>query len=887
MKTSKPGIAMKQNQTARYMILWVLLLCASAVLSQKPDFYFEHLQTSQGLSMNNVNTITRDQSGFMWIGTEDGLNRYDGYEFMVYRQIEDNPHSVCNSFIRALLYDSRNRLWVATRNGLCRYVPEKDNFIRYSIGKNDSLRSLNADIQSLLEDTKGRIWIGGENGVDCLNPETGIFQHYAPDPENPNSLSNNTVYQIAESRKGLIWIATENGLNLLDPETGNFRHFFSNPNRSNTLSSNYIRSLLVDDQDNLWIGTYEQGLDYYDIHNKQFIHFTYGLHKKNALSHFQINDLAFHWSGNIWAATTEGLNLIEINPNRIQDSRIHQYLENPNNSSSLSASHIQSVWLDSSRIWLATRFGGINIYDKYGSKFRKYTTVSLDGNGLSHANVTSFTQDDQGQIYIGTDGGGINIWDPRTGKFRYLMHDPGNPNSLTNNKVLSVLFESPHTLWIGMWSGGVDRYNLRSGRMAHYQNDPNDPESLSSDNVFYLFMDHKKQLWVGTWSGGLNRYHRQTGRFIRYPYNVSDSSGTSGETIISIYEDHENRLWLATEGQGLNGFDHEKNRFVHYQNVETDTTTISGDYVIAMLQDSQKRLWVTTTNGLNRFDPETGIFTAFHEKDGLPAETLYGILEDDNKHLWISSIRGLSRITAQSIGEKTTIQSTNYTLQDGLQGEQYGQWAYFKNRDGAMYFGGLNGFNLFHPRDIRENPIPPKILINGFQLSLKPVSFREPDSPLKKPVYLTDKIALGYQESMLTFEFVGISFTQPEKNQYAYRLDNFDQEGKWHYSGTERKATYTNLDPKTYTFEVKASNNAGIWNDQPASISVTITPPFWETPLFRAAAIFVLAALILAVYQWRTRSIRRKNEQLEAEVAARTEEVVKRKDEIEQAYNRM
>ncbi|MFC1569905.1 two-component regulator propeller domain-containing protein [bacterium] len=877
----------KKNKLICFLIFFLFGILGIPLFSQIQHFDFNHLGTDVGLSMNNVHAITRDQYGFMWFGTEDGLNRYDGYQFTIYRQVADDPHSLTNSFIRALIYDSKNRLWIATRDGLCRYVPERDHFIRYESGMNDSLKTANSDIQTLFEDSKGKIWMGGEVGIDCLDPETGIFRHFLPDPENPNSLSHNTIYQIKESKSGLIWIATENGLNLLDPNLEKFQHYFPDPKNRNSISSNYVRSLLVDDQDNLWIGTYENGLDYYDTKNNKFIHFKYGLGKENSLSNYQVNDMAFHWDGNLWVCTTEGLNFLEINRNRLQSSKISQYLEDPNNSSSLSASHIQEIWMDSTRIWLATRFGGVNIYDKYGSKFRGYTTVSMDGNGLSHSNVTSFTTDNQGRTYTGTDGGGVNIFDPQTGKFRYLMHNPNNSNSLTSNKVLSVLFEPPNTLWVGMWSGGLNRYNIRSGQIKHYRNNPNDPSSISSDNVFYLFLDHNNQFWVGTWSGGLNKYNRSTDSFTRYSFNVTDGTGTSGETIISMFEDNDKRLWLATEGQGLNYFDRDNNQFIYFLNDEADSTTISGDYAIAVLQDSQDRFWVTTTNGLNLFNPETGVFTAFHKEDGLPAETLYGILEDDNGNLWISSIQGLSKITVSEMNGQTSIQCTNYTIQDGLQGEQYNQWAYFKDQEGVMYFGGLNGYNVFHPDDIRQNPIPPKVLINGFQLSLKPVSFQEVDSPLQKPVYLTDEITLNYKESMLTFEFVGISFTQPEKNQYAYRLDNFDKEDEWHYVGTERKATYTNLDPKQYTFQIKAANNAGIWNKTYASIRIVIPPPFWKTKWFITLIIIFGIALATGLYQWRTNAIRRKNEHLEAEVAARTEEVIKRKNEIEQAYNRM
>lgn len=474
----------------------------------------------------------------------------------------------------------------------------------------------------------------------------------------------------------------------------------------------------------------------------------------------------------------------------------------------------------------------MNIHDKYGTKFEKYSTVSGSGNGLSHLNVTSFTEDDQGRIFIGTDGGGVNIFNPVTGKFGYIKHDDRDPGTLSNNKVLSVLYEAPSTLWIGMWDGGVNRYNLRTGRIVHYVNNPADKGSLSGNNVFYLYLDRQRQLWVGTWGAGLNRYDRSSDRFIRYPFIVANGTGTSGQTAVSLYEDRQGRIWIATEGQGLNRYDRKTNRFVYFQNNPKDSTTLSSNYVIAVLQDSKGRLWVSTTNGLNLLNPGTGRFTVFHKSSGLPAETLYGILEDNEGFLWISSIKGLSKVSVKESRGKTDIQCINYTLQDGLQSEQYGQWAYFRNHEGMMYFGGLNGFNRFLPSEIRRNPIVPKILIDHLQLSMKPVTFTDAHSPLKKPMYLTDTLTLSYHENMVTFDFVGISFTQPENNRYAYLLENFDKKNDWHYIGTDRRATYTNLDPGEYVFRVRASNNDGIWNERGASLKLTIKPPFWRKPWF-------------------------------------------------------
>ncbi|MBN1783105.1 hypothetical protein JW948_18360 [bacterium] len=875
----------KRSLATRAVILCILAGgCLQPILSQNHHINFEHLGTQAGLSMNNVNAIVRDQFGFIWVATEDGLNRYDGYRFRIYRNDPDDPHSLTDNYVGCLLIDSRNRLWIGTRTGMNLYNPELDNFSRFTTGTDDSTRLNNKDIKDITEDSKGNLWIAGDTGVDQYIPERGIFRHFKPDRENPQGLSNTNSYKIVENHEGKLWIATGNGLNLMDPETGKFRRFFPDPRNPYSISSNYIRALLPDRNNNLWIGTYENGIDYYDSATDRFIHFEYGKGRRNALSHHQVNDMAFHWDGNLWVATTEGLNFIEIDHRQIERSRITQYLEDPNSSTALTASHIQSIYMDSSRVWLATRFGGINIYDKYGSKFQKISTVSTDGTGLSHLNVTSFTEDSRGRLIIGTDGGGVNIQDPETGEFRYLFSTPGNPNSLTSNKVLSVLYEAPNTLWIGMWSGGVNRYDLQTGRMIRYRHDPRNPWTISNDNVFCLFIDSRNQLWVGTWSSGLNRYDRGTNSYIRYPFNVTDGSGTSGETIVSIYEDSEKRLWFTTEGQGLNLLDHKNNKFTYYQADENDPASISGNYTIAVLQDRQGRLWVTTTNGLNLLDTKTGKFTVFHQDDGLPAETLYGIREDNEGNLWISSIHGLSCVTPVTDNGKTTIQCTNYTLQDGLQGEQFGQWAYFKNSQGLMLFGGLNGFNLFDPDNIQKNPVPPVTLINGFQLSLIPVDFRNPGSPLSKPVYLTKEITISHNESMLTFEYVGISFTRPENNQYSYTLENFDRKDEWHKVGTERKATYTNLDPGTYIFRVKAANNDGIWNETGTALTIHIPPPFYQRAWFIILMVLALLALAYWGYHARMRSLEVRHQKLENEITERTAELKAKSVEIESSY---
>ena len=545
----------------------------------------------------------------------------------------------------------------------------------------------------------------------------------------------------------------------------------------------------------------------------------------------------------------------------------------------MSTNPVQRILVESTRIWLSTRFGGVKIFDKYGGKFRKFSTVAE--NGLSHPNVTSFSEDPQGRVYIGTDGGGVTVFDPSAETFRHLKHSGADPNSLANNKVLAVPFDAPNTLWIGMWDGGVDRLDLRSGRLVHYRHREGNQRTLSSDNVFCLFKDRQGQIWTGTWGGGLNRYDRGTDGFIRYPANVTNGRGTNATTVVSLYEDNQGRIWIATEGHGLNCYDRRTQRFTYRIHEESNSKTISSDYVIAVLQDRKNRLWMTTTGGLNLFDPRAGTFNSFHKSDGLPAETLYGICEDGEGHLWVSSVQGLSQVTVAEKEAGTSIQCNNFHLQDGLQGEQFGQWAYFKSRNGMMYFGGINGFNCFHPTGIRRNPVPPKVWISDMQLALKPVSFRDRRSPLTKPMFLTDTLKVSHKENMLSFDFVALGYTQPENNRYAYLLENFDEENDWHVLGTDRRATYTNLDPGSYVLRVKASNNDGVWNETGASLRLVITPPFWQTWVFRAfliaCALGSAAAGILwlmnrtETHRWkldqqirRTEELRMKNEAIEA-----------------------
>jgi methyl-accepting chemotaxis protein/ligand-binding sensor domain-containing protein len=863
----------------------ILLFPAPSSFSQNPYFQFEPIGTREGLSMANVMAIAEDATGFMWFGTEDGLNRFDGYQFTVYRAATDDTTTINNSYVSTLFLDSRKQLWVGTRDGLCRYVPERDAFVRYPTRSDSPRNPNNRDIKCIFEDSRGFLWIVGDTGADRLSPTDGTFRHFKNDPDKPTSLSYNTAYAVTETRDGRIWIGTERGLNRMNPTTGRCERILSRGPRTNSPSSDYIRTLLPDGGGGLWIGTYGGGLDHFDFSANRYVHFPFGPAGGRSISNDQVNSIAAHWDGNLWVGTTEGLNFIRIDRKNLENSTVVRYLEDPDTPGSLSAGHIQQIRADSDRVWLATRFGGVNRIDRYGGKFRKFTRTSIRGRGISYPNVSCFAEDDQGRVYIGSDGGGVSIMDPRTSRFDYLSQNSGGRSAIASNKVLALLFQPPNVLWIGTWNGGLDRYRIDTRTTTHYRMRPSDRGSLSGDNVFSLLLDRDRRVWAGTWSGGLNRYDPAGDRFIRYPINVSDGTGTSGQTVMQMRQASDGAIWLATEGNGLNRLDPATGRFTYYRSRPADTASLSGDYVYGIHEDGKKRIWLATTNGLCCLAGKNGRFTRFHEKDGLPSETLYGILEDGRGDLWVSSIKGLSRIAVGGAADRPTIRCTNYTVRDGLQGEQFGQWAYFEDRAGTMYFGGVNGFNRFNPLDIRINPVPPRVLINDFQLSFKSCSFREPGSPLKKPAYLSDAITVSYRESMLTFGFVAIGYTRAEDNRYAYKLENFDR--KWLDVGTDRRATYTNLNPGRYTFRVRAANNDGVWNENGAAIRLTITPPFWRRLWFIALMVLSAVAGAGLLFRWRVRSLEAARERLEAEIAQRTEEIQSKTREIEASYRRL
>ena len=831
------------------MIIQILLLTLSwpaPLYAANSDIQFEHITTEQGLSQSCILSILQDSQGFMWFGTQDGLNKYDGYQFTVYKYNEFDSHSISDNFITSIYEDKSGILWVGTGNGgLNKYDQKTQQFTQYKLDPKNSNSLGSNRILSIYEDKLGTLWIGtGNGGLNKFDRNTKQFTRYIHNPRKPDSLADNTVFSIHEDKLGTLWIGTSGGLDKFNRETQQFTHYTHDPTNSSSLSNNTVLLIYEDQLGKLWIGTNGGGINQFNYETGQFTHYTHDIANPNSLSHNTVSSIAEDRFGNLWLVTSSwygnsyGTTLDKFEP---KTEKFTHYTHDSANPNSLSENTVASIWRDNSgMLWVGTGFSGINKLDQKDRKFTHYKHDLANPNSLITNHVMSIYEDKAGLLWIGTEDG-LDKFDRKTGKFTHYTHDPDNPNSLSNNGVWSTYEDHFGTLWIGTFGGGLNKFDRETGKFTHYTHDPDNPNSLSDDTVTSIYEDHTGTLWLGTFSGGLNQFNYKTGKFIHYTHDPNNPHSLSDNNIWSIYEDHSGTLWMGSYGGGgLNKFNRQTRQFINYKHDPNDPNSLSNNNVISIYEDQSGILWITTYGGgLNKFDREKEQFTHYSKKDGLPSTSLLGILCEENGTLWISTTKGISKFNPK------TETFRNYDVDNGLQGNEFdGVKAYLKSKTGEMFFGGLNGFNSFYPERVKDNPHIPPIVLTDFK------KFNE-SVKLKTAIAETKEIKLSYKDNFFGFEFAALDYTNPKKNQYAYKLEGFDKD--WIYTGTRRYASYTNLDGGTYIFRVKGSNNDGVWNEQGTSIKISITPPPWKTWWAYSLYMMVLVSAVLGYVQWRTR----------------------------------
>jgi ligand-binding sensor domain-containing protein/signal transduction histidine kinase/DNA-binding response OmpR family regulator len=784
----------------------------------QPSDHFRHIGRSEGLSQSNVTCILQDHKGFMWFGTRDGLNHYDGYTITVYRHDPANPRSLSHNYIRALYEDNQHRLWIGTDEGLNLYSRTTDDFSTFLPDPQNPASISSGNIRAITQDKHQRLWIGtGNGGLNRFDPEQNAFYAYRHAAHNGSSISSDQIEDVLEDPNGALWVATWNaGLNKLDPTTGIFERYTHDPDDSHTLTSDKLKKLYLDRRQDLWIGTTEGGLNRYDRRTNTFSAIratasTRGLNNNDVLS------IVEDTRGNLWVGTQNGgINVLDTHRRSLRYIREGASPEDLNNGS------IYTLYRDrQGDIWVGTFSGGVNYYSSRPTRFHH----------LPAGNILSVYEDPHGMLYLGTDGDGLAVYDQHA---THLRHRPDDKQSIGSNYPLCLFEDRAGQLWAGCFYGKASmlRTDSRTFYTPRFAVDVKHVAAIGEDSI-------TGKLWMGTWGEGLVVYDPRVNAWKQYLPEAGNDKSISHTLIFAVYQDRRGDLWIGTEGGGLNRYNRATDDFTRFVYNHPHHGSLGNNIVNVIYEDARGALWVGTQGGLNRLDRDTGQFENYTTRDGLANDVVQSIEEDDHGRLWLGTNKGISRFDP---GAKTF---RNYEVADGTQHNAFNRQSSFKNRAGRLYFGGINGLSYFHPDSLTDSPVRPPVYFTELQVFNKPVSFREENGPLALPLPEGRVVTLSYDQSVFSFEFVALDYTAPDKNQYAYRLEGFDK--NWNEIGTQRKATYTNLDPGEYTLHVKASNSDGVWNTEGNFLRIIITPPFWQTWWARAVYVLLLAIAIFAL----------------------------------------
>jgi diguanylate cyclase (GGDEF)-like protein len=850
-----------------------LSMTPAAEAAEARPIRFDRISIDDGLSQATILAMRQDSMGFMWFGTEEGLDRFDGYEFTHYRHDPADPASISCSYVWAIEEDSNGDLWLGTDGGgISRWNRATDTFVNYSADDEGSNGTSSGNIRALRIAPSGLIWIATRKaGLNSFDPVTGAFTHYRHDPSDPSSLGSDNLFGISIDSAGVVWVATDDGLDRLNQDGTGFTHYRNDPADPTSISSSRVRSVAAERSGALWVGTLEGGLNRLDSVTGTFDRFEHDPADARSISSNRVRAILEDEAGRLWIGTGDGLNLLDP-----VSGGFSRYGNDPADVTSLSTNDVISLYQDRGGVvWVGTQLGGVNRWNPAIWSFGHRRGLANDASGLTSTNVTSFSEDRAGQLWIGTVGGGVNVLDRVSGEYRHYGAGVGSGDGLSTDNVMALLNDHRGETWVGTLDGGVNRFNPADGTFTHYRHDPADPSSLGSDGVMSLFEDHQGVLWVGTFGGGLNRFDRATGAFARFTHDENDADSISSDRVTCIAQAPGGRLWIGTDAGGLNLFEPRSGSFTHFRNDESNPDSISSDTIFALRVDPSGRLWIGTRGGgLGSLaempsSPQNAVFSNYSTKDGLSNDTVYGIVPDTSGSLWMSTNRGLSRF------DRTTGSFRNFRFSHGLQADEFNFGAHYRSTSGELMFGGINGFNAFFPERIETNTAVPPVVMTSYLKFNKPAQLDGPVSGLRG-------VDLGFRDDVVTFEFSALDFTAPSENRYAYMLEGFDDE--WIDLGTVRRVTFTDLDGGDYVLRVRGANNEGVWNEAGLAFNLTVAPPPWKTWWAYTLYTLMLGAVVVGAWRFQQRKLQREEEysgRLEEEVRERTGELETRAQELQ------
>ncbi|MDJ0748403.1 MAG: sigma 54-interacting transcriptional regulator [Woeseiaceae bacterium] len=825
---------MRAPRRGTLLALLSLALLATSTIAyavESRSVRFQHLSRDDGLSQAFVYDIVQDPRGFMWFGTQEGLNRWDGYTFTVFAHDPADANSISDESVRTLLIDSNGTLWIGTdAGGLSRYNQHDRSFTNFVNDPGDPQSIADNRVRVVYEDTDGLIWVGTDGaGLDRFDPQTGKFEHFPHDIADPGSIASPHIWDVLRDSRGVLWIATTNGLSRFDDTTGTFRNYRHDPANPQSLNDNELRVLFEDADGHFWIGTTSGGLNRMDTASGGFEHFTHDPGDSSSITDNRINAIFQDDAGLIWIGTLGGLNAW-----RTDGSGFDRYTNDASDRYSLGHDNALSLFQDDGGVlWVGT-YDGISRWNQRNRFMKHFRADASGGGGLSQNTVTTFAEAPDGSIWIGTYGGGLNRLNREASEISVTRHVPGDTAGLPSDRIMALYGDADGGLWVGTRRSGLAYRDAATGLYETFTHDPADASSLSANGITYLLRDSQGALWVATFGGGLNRFDEASRTFERFEHDPTDPDSISNDRLMVLFEDSQGILWVGTYGGALNSFDRASGKFTRYRDEPGRYDGLASNEILMIEESADGDLWISVKGaGLNRWrrnEREAGrlSFVRYGEIDGLPSNTIYSGIWDGDGFLWMSTARGLTRLDPR----RGTFR--NYDTSHGLQNDEFNMAAGFGAADGELFFGGINGFNAFYPEEFTNHRAPPRVVITRVDSMGEPVDTSSED------------IRLNHDQNVVSFEFAALDFAAPRKNQFRYKLEGVDK--AWVEAGHSRYVTYSNVPAGDFKFLVIAANNDGIWSDFGATVSFSRAPAPWLTWwAFSAYAIAILGVLWLLI----------------------------------------
>ena len=831
-----------------WLICSSLFFVTALLYPQIPELQFDHISAKDGLSNNTITSILQDSIGFMWFGTPEGLNRWDGKSFKVFTHDPMDSNSISSNYITAIFEDGSGAMWVGGI-GLNKYDRTTEKFTHY-LNDKDNFQSISHNrINVIYEDQSGSLWIGTPYGLNRYNRETDDFTRYIPEPGTKNfAAAENRIYSICEDKNGKLLVGTRLYLLEFDPQSGEFAKLAC-PTKSR-LKYNWrwpVSAIYVEPSGITWIGRHGEGVIKLNRETGEYRWYMPDPNDPHSFSAFPVCSIYKDQSGTLWIGTLNG----GLNRYDRENDRFIVYKHNSRKEGSLSSSKLTTLYGDrQGNLWIGTRNNGVNKLSKWRKPFKHYVHDTEDSTSFGAGEAMDFCEDIYGNLWIATNGSGVCRLNHDTGDFSHFAQ-----NARIVNWVSAIYADSSGTVLAG--KNFLYRFDWKSSIFMKYQklasaNLRSGPSSI----IMLIYEDQESDLWFGTLINGLVKFDRKNETLRYFRHDPENPNSLSNNHVLSILHDKSGIYWIGTEN-GLNRLeldDKGNERFSRYLPDPKKPGTISGRYIYSVFEDSAGRLWIGTEKGLNQLDREKGQFTVYIEKDGLPQDEVCAILEDDHGNLWLRTFKGAVKFNLQANNFQTFNEHDGLTFCNSI---FEGYKAFYKGKSGEFYYGGANSFAVFHPDSIRENPDEPAIVLTDLKIHYKAVEIG-PNCPLQKSITETKIVELSHDQNIISFEFAALDYTAPGSNQYAYFMEGVNKD--WVYCGNQNQATYTNLDHGEYVFRVKGSNNDDVWNEQGIAVRIIIKPPWWQTNLAYAGYFIAILAFLAGLWRIQLRRLHLRNE---------------------------